>query len=271
MTPDPTEPLLLPHVHRSLHAAARRRTESTATHRPTRRVPRRTIGLLTVAAALAGGTALAATTPWSPTVGDERRGHPTLATTEVPAAQRDALAVLRRPQEDRDRTPAVAELLKLLIADLTGGVHLPSVRALDVRPDGTTVLFAAERDGKNQPGFPPEERREVVCLLYGTDIAIIRGVRTRIPGPSAGTTCGTTTDLRRGRIFMGAQWDGRLELNGLVPDGVAGVAVTLRTGRTVEASVENNTFHIDTAVPDGSYEDAPIRWLDADGAPVPKR
>jgi hypothetical protein len=262
------EPLLLPEVHRSLLAAARRRSTPSAPHRPLPPARKRAIGLAAVASVLIGGTALAATAPWSPTVGDDDRGHPTTVATAVPGDQLQALAVLRRPQDETDRTPGVAALLTLLSPDI-GGVHTASVRALNVRTDGTTVLFAAERFGENQPGSPGEEKRDVVCMLYGTDTTIVNGARTK-GDLTSGQKCGTTQDLRAGRILLGAQWAGRLELNGLVPDGVTKVSLTLRTGEKIDAPVENNSFHIDSPAPDGSYEDAPIRWLDDGGRELPR-
>lgn len=271
MTPDTTEPLLLPDVHRTLYAAAVRRRPQGAPHRPARRTPRRTIGIAMTASALViGGTALAATTPWSPTVGDDRRGHPTTATTDLPGDQLDALAVLRRPQDENDRTPNVQALLELLSADLTGGIRTDSIRVLATREDGTTALYTAERDGFPGVDRPQDVKRDVVCLLFGTHIQFVRGKRVRTPHPTAGVDCGTTSDLRAGKLAMGAQYAGRLELNGLVPDGVSKVSLTLRTGQIIDAPVTNNTFHIDRAAPDGSYEDAPIRWLDDDGREVPQ-
>jgi hypothetical protein len=72
-------------------------------------------------------------------------------------------------------------------------------------------------------------------------------------------------DLHAGRILMGGQYDGRLILTGLVPGGVTRIQ-PLRNGTTITAVVTSNSFHIDTAAPDGSYEDAPIRWLRSGGA-----
>ncbi|MCW2984215.1 MAG: hypothetical protein JWR63_1785, partial [Conexibacter sp.] len=200
--------------------------------------------------ALAGGTALAATTPWSPQVGDADRGQPSVARpASVPADQVASLGVLRRAQSDADRAPGVEALLKLLGKDNNDGVHLDGVRLLQKRADGITVLLPETR---------VDARRDVLCLLYGLD-------GTDATGPSAGQKCGTTADLRAGRIFLGAQHAGRLELNGLVPDGVTRVDVPLRDGKTISSDVADNAFHIDAAAADGTYEDAAMRWFGADG------
>ncbi|MEV4419798.1 hypothetical protein AB0L40_07450 [Patulibacter sp. NPDC049589] len=264
------EPLLLPNTHRELMRVARRRS---APHRTLRQLPRRrTIGVLATVSVLAGGTALAATTPWSPTVGDDHRGHPTLATTDVPADQLAAIAALRRPQDDSDRTPDIEGMLKALSGDLTAGIHLSSIRALSTRPDGATALFAADRDGNLQADLPEDIKHNVLCMLLGTHVdATPGGVQVQAGRLNQlGMKCGTTSELRQGKFLLGAQYAGRLTLNGVVPDGVSKVSLTLRTGQTVEAQVENNSFHIDQAAPNGSYEDAPIHWFDKAGHEVPQ-
>lgn len=78
---------LLPETHRALTEVASRQATVRSPKRP--RPSRRTAGLALLAT-LASGTALAATTPWSPQLGrGDDRPHP--ATTSVPADQLAAL------------------------------------------------------------------------------------------------------------------------------------------------------------------------------------
>lgn len=235
-----------------------------------RRLSRRGAGLLGAAALLVGGTAIAATGPWSPQLGGAHRGHPTVATTPVPGDQTAALAVLRRPQTDADRTPRVEALLKLLSKRELGGIRLDSLRLLADRPDGITVLVAVERVGTNDPGYPPQRKHNQLCLFQtATDHARIDG--RRVAMTSAGWTCGTVADIAAGRMMSGAQWDGRLGMGGLLPDGVVRVEIPLTGGPTIQAPVVDNTFHVDTAVPVGHYNRNNVRWFDADGRQVHRR
>jgi hypothetical protein len=66
---------------------------------------------------------------------------------------------------------------------------------------------------------------------------------------------------------MGGQYDGRLILTGLVPDGVTGIGLPLRNDTTITAAVTSNSFDIDTVAPDGSYEDAPSGGSDPAARP----
>jgi hypothetical protein len=263
-----TNDFLLPDVRDSIASAIDRRV-SLAGKAPQVRRPRlsgsRRTALVLTAGVLATGTALAATAPWSPIVGNDQQGHPTTSVAALPADELSALGVLRRPQTDADRSPAIASMLKVLSANVDNGVHLDGIRLLESQPDGFSVLVPIDRDVTNAPGYggPPQVADNVLCLFIAT------------PPTSAGTTdatatvygqkCGTVTDLEAGRILMGGQYDGRLTLNGLVPDGVSSIQVPLRNGTTITAPVSDNAFHIDTAAPDGSYEDAPIRWLRSEG------
>jgi hypothetical protein len=260
--PQPHDPLI-PEAYRDLIGYVQRQSASDGREaRTLRRFRRRGVVTVGVVAALATGTALAATAPWRPQVGNNRIGHPRVSTDPLPADLVNALSVLRRPQNDADRDPAVQALLTLLGPRENAGIHVDGVRLLQTRADGVTVLMPADRIGTSDPGEFSSERHNVVCMLYGIPGHIVRG---RMTSPSAGSKCGDTADLNAGRILLGGQYAGRLELNGLVPDGVAEVAVRLRDGATVRATVANNSFHIDTAAADGTYEDAPITWLDENG------
>lgn len=238
---------------------------TTAGRRRSGRVSRRTAGIVGTGLVLVGGTAIAATAPWSPQLGDARRGHPTVATTPVPADQTAALAVLRREQTEADRGPRVTAALKMLTPESTDGLRLDSVRLLAERPDGAMMLIPTERAFKATNGDSPDTRDQL-CLLQSTDFAWVKGKRVRMP--SMGMSCGSTRDIKLGRMMMGALWAGRIGVSGLVPDGVATVEVPLSGGPTLSLTVANNSYHLDRAVPKGRYNRNNIRWLDRDGAVI---
>ena len=229
------------------------------------RFSRRTAGLLGVGLVLVGGTAIAATAPWSPQLGDARRGHPTVATTPVPADQTAALAVLRRKQTEADRGPRVAAALRMLTPEAADGLRLDSVRLLSERGDGASILVASERVFKALKDDGPDTRDQL-CFLQSFDFSSRSGKRVRMPG--MGMSCGSVEDIKIGRMMSGARWNGRISLSGLLPDGVATVEVPLTGGPTLRAKVANNTFYIDQATPKGHYNRNNIRWLDRNGAVV---
>jgi hypothetical protein len=260
---------LLPEVHDSL-ASAIGRTVAPAVRAPRDRRPRlngsRRTALLMAAGVLATGAALAATAPWSPIVGNDQQGHPTTSVAPLPADELAALGVLRRPQTDPDRSPEIAAMLKVLNPNVDNGVHPDDIRLLQSQPAGFSVLVPIDRDVTNAPGYggPPQVDNNVLCLFVASP-PTSRGA-TDATATVYGQKCGTVADLKAGRILMGGQYGGRLTLTGLVPDGVTTIQLPLRNGTTITAPVTNNSFHINTDAPDGSYEDAPIRWLRSDAA-----
>lgn len=258
---------LMPELHEALRGAAQRRA------RPLRRrrVPRRA-GLCALLAVLAGGSALAAT-EWRPQLGDDHRGHPTVAVAGVPAGQVAALGILRRAQTDADRGPRVAAMLKLLVRHEAGGIHLDGVRLLAELPHGALMLIPMQRMGSHDPGYASSIRRDVLCVMDYTDRF------------GAGAVCGDTADLFAGRI-AGAAGDvgvatslntadllagGRtMRFYQLVPDGVDRVDATLRDGSVHHLRVRDNAVDLQSSGL-GGVGDIRTRWLDAGGAEVPKR
>ncbi|MEV4421664.1 hypothetical protein AB0L40_17030 [Patulibacter sp. NPDC049589] len=243
-----------------------------AAPRRLRWLSRRGAVLLGVGVALAGGSALAATTPWSPTNGGDPVGHPSTATTPVPADQLAAVAALRRDQTDEDRSPAVEAVLRRLPAEAADGVRLGSVRLLQRREDGISVLVSIERTGTNidgsDPGWPREVEHERLCLLWTTHYVMLRGARTRMPQPSGGVKCGTAADVVAGRVTSGTSWGGWVAATGVVPDGVARVEIPVRAGQPVEVPVEGNAYWVDQEDPDRAANVSGAKWFDAEGREV---
>lgn len=265
--PDPFD-----HLHDALVASAHERPAPTAGRRwrPTQRV-----AILATVGLLVGGTAVAATVPWSPKLGGDRRDDQvTRATQPLPQAQIDALGVLRRPQSAADRTPAVEQALRR-VSHLGAGLHVDGIRKLRDHVDGTVLLIPLQRVGPKDA--PAAARiRDGLCIF-----------RTNETLSFAGAGCGTVADLKRGRI--------RSITDGLVPDGVRRVRVTLTTGKVLTADVKDNYYELPYTFPESplpgthgvSFADAqatsrkqlaamrringrPIRWLDAHGDVVPK-
>lgn len=261
--------LVFPEVQNSLLTAVRARQAAAPTSvRRRGRFSRRTsVSIFATVGVLLGGTALAATTPWSPTLGDERRGHPSTATSPIPADQTAALGALRRPQNDEDRGPRVQAMLRILPAEDTAGVHLDSVRLLTSAPQGATFLFAAERTGTAQPGYPSDVQHDVLCFVSSEEHHRVNGTSV---GPDYGTHCGPASEIAAGRMIRGALWAGKLGVAGLVPDGVTRVEVPLTGGPTITAKVVNNAFLIDTDAPRGTFDRNNIRMLDSDGTAIPR-
>jgi hypothetical protein len=246
---------LIPEVQSALCAAVARSASSPARRG---RIPMRRGLLIAAATILVSTSALAAATHWSPQLGDSRRGHPTVANASIPADQLAALAVLRRPQTDADRGPAVLSVLKLLGKEESGGIHLDGVRLLATHSDGgALILIPAQRSGSHDRGHPSDVQRNTLLLLSSNH-------------RSAGGTRGTVSDLRAGRISMsslrnpvliGNRPDGFVA-EGLVPDGVVKVEVTLRGGIVKTAAVYNNSYEIPTGKQAGGLR---TRWQHADG------
>lgn len=155
-----------------------------AADRPARSRLRRVLpvlggGLSVVAVA---GVATAATGVWSPQVGDERRGTPTLSATPAPAEQRRILEVLRRPATADDRNAEARSVLRL-VGRSARGVRTDAVRRLGPA-SGTTgaqILVPAERSD----GFD-----DALCL-YVID-----------PVDGAGGSCFTTTKVTDGTAVI---------------------------------------------------------------------
>ena len=220
------------------------------------------------------GSALAATTPWQPQVGDQRRGHPTLSSSPVPSDQLAALAVLRRAQSSADRGSQVQAVLRLIGSEVSG-VRLAGVRLLATRADGAIVLVPLERESLPHMAGPSSSRHNLLCV-------------EDLMTPAAGTPAGSTTPSRtstdptttvQGHLVQPAprpasRRPARAATNASPPvvrrdaarrsrpsdtpsvttviASSCGTAVDLREGRiTGAASANGGRFHLYGLVPDG--------------------
>src|SRR5688500_10995749 len=67
-----------------------------------------------------GGAGAAAPDFWQPQLGDDRRGHPTASSSDVPAEQLERFGVLRREPTAGDRGQPVRSALTYLAPDFDG-------------------------------------------------------------------------------------------------------------------------------------------------------
>jgi hypothetical protein len=188
----------------------------------------------------------AATGAWHPILGDDHRGHPQPADAPIPADQVSTLAVLRRPQTDRDRGHDVQAILSLLVRGEIKGLHTDGIRALRRHAYGATILVPAERVGRHDPGYPGGVRRQMLCVFSGVRTVPVTATVIRANGRprtihtgggfSAGEVCGDLKQLRTSGIQeTGTRMAHGFLIGGLVPDGVARVIVRLRRSRVVSA------------------------------------
>lgn len=256
---------LIPEVEFALVEAATRHA-----HRPAR--IRKRARLWTVAPALAAtlvavAVAVAAVV-WHPLLGDSgRRGHRSASTSVLPAAQLRLLGVERRAQSAADRTPAVQAQLRLLLRSANRGVRIAAIRTLEPLPGGRAAILVPEQrfgdvvSGARAPGI-----ENALCLLYASPPRPPGAP----PGPSGSAQeCWSTAQLRAGAAIAIVRGAGDYHVIGLVPDGVAKVAIRRRDGSYAVASVADNFFDLtDTAAPYLAPAGEIDRWLGPSGATV---
>jgi len=256
---------LLPEIEASLmRAVARRR-------RVRRRLGRRTV-IPAAAFLVLAGSAAAAVQPWQPLLGGPDRGVATGVDAPPPAAQLALLGVLRRPQSDADRSPAVLAGLRGLVGSADHGVHVDEVRRLGDGPDGSAiVLIPEQRQGDDVAGPRAADVTDALCVSYPAPKGARRATVRAIDGPAAaplpvtspgGATafaCFTDHEVATGHAVAAAPGAGGTHVWGLVPDGVAGVSVAGR-----RAAVHDDFFDVPAAP--AAVDD--VRWYDADGRDI---
>jgi hypothetical protein len=169
---------------------------------------------------------------WTPKIGASINRSP------VPPEQAKAFAILRRPQSDADRSPAVQAALEHFVSDRFSGVRVDAVRVLETRPGEITILVPVHR--MLDPRGRAHDWHDPLCLIQG-----------------AGGTCGKFDDVLRGRT----RWP--MPPRGMAPDGAATVKVRVRGGRTIIIPVRNNFYDARWAKEDTAVGIAIPRFYDA--------
>jgi hypothetical protein len=215
--------------------------------------------------------AVPATDTWTPVLGDDARGHPTIARDPAPVDQTRALAILRRDPTSADRSAGVRELLTHLPPSVAG-VRVDQIRLVKSHRGEMIVLVPVQRLALS-PRDSSDDVADALCLLSGDATA----VASREPAGSAGAagarnpsdssrgvvgmTCGSLGDVFAGRLGWPAS------PRGLAPDGVARARLHLRGGGVVDAPVSGNFYDMRDANGAESQAIAIGRptWLDAEG------
>jgi hypothetical protein len=185
--------------------------------------------VLAVLLCMAGGAT--ASSVWLVQVGNPAyRDNPQLAVSAPPAAQLQALSVLRRPQALNERGAAVQRALTD-INQFTTGVRTSYVRVLESTPYGPAVLV-------------PVERRNATSALLGAlpQPALANALCVYYPAPQDGPTvprCFSTEQLLGDRAFIGSGE----HVFGLMPDGVRSVTVADGASHR-RAAVRDNFFDV---------------------------
>jgi hypothetical protein len=270
---------LIPELQTLLEDAAQQQTAGPAgSPRPRRQRLRR--GMVPGSLALlASATALAATHPWSPTLGGPHRGHPTTSTSPIPNTELRLLGVLRRPQTAADRTPAVQATLRFLVAAEQHGVRIASIRNLGTSPatpGHAIIAFSLTHEGLTDGTVPGGSND--VCVVFPvllashtstiTDAHGQPRVATTYGGPAAGQSCGNAQQLLQGTIGEAAHVGRGAYRFGLVPDGVHTVQIHAGTGHTTSVAVHDNFFDALLNTGPNAPLGVTFTWLDADGQRV---
>jgi hypothetical protein len=260
------EMTVLPELERMLVLQASRRASTTpalagegASHprRPRLRVGRRW-GALALVGVVLGTTAVASKGPWDPSVGRQSTGYPTLSFTKPSSSTLSRLGVLRRAQTTTDRDSQTQALLRLV------GGRLKGVRPLYVRNvepqlgPGAVTLVSAERRQGQLGASSAADGQETVCLLYPLLDSGEVGERGR---------CWSVPEVIAGSAYGSMRNQSVTHVYGLVPDGVATVAIDLASGRRVLATVHDNFFDVKQPAFRGKPVRS-VRWLDAAGRPL---
>ena len=158
----------------------------------------------------------AAAGTWTPTLGRPRLGiTATIDHTPVAAPAVAALAVLRRPQSDRDRELAGPKLRS--VGNGVDGVQIEGVRALSEDYALVPVRrFALEHD-----------TGAGICLMGG-----------------AGAACAPVDSVAEHGVTQVAGGRTGTRYAGIVPDGIARVRFTPRGGQPIEAAVTGNFYEL---------------------------
>jgi len=197
-----------------------------------------------------GGSALAATHPWSPTLGDDRRGRAVASASAPPAEQMGLLGVLRRDARPSDRDAETRAALRY-IGPQADGVRTDHIRKLEGQAATATLVPARS--------WSPAAGQVVIANPLCVEVPDTKG---------AAKSCWSTQDVRGGRAYgeLGSV------VYGLVPDGVDTIVVSFGA-KTVVGQANDNFFAVDGPAsaagsePVGAAPTA-IGWLDEDGTSI---
>jgi hypothetical protein len=231
---------------------------------------RRALVVPVLAASLLAGTAFAASQAWSPLLGDSQEDRPVAASSPVPVDQGAGLAVLRRAQTAADRGPDVRAQLKMLVGAEDHGIRLDGVRRLGdgIAPGSAVVLIPKESFGETSSAARKPVLRDALCVSYPNPPI---GDGSRV---SSASSCWSLKQIFAGKAYGLAPagpspTTSGMSFYGLVPDGVASVAITRPDGSTAKASVHDNFVRIaDAGTPHDSAEVTGVRWLDSSGKDI---
>jgi hypothetical protein len=233
-----------------------------AARRPPRRRPsRRGAMVASMLVLLIGAPALAATEPWRPLIGDEKRGMPSATTDSPPSDQARGLGVLRRAQTEDDRGPLAQEALRLTDDDVEG-VRTKAVRVMR-SPVLSAVLVPVERFNLRtsqmiQPEMSEKLKRRLEIKQDGLCV-----FAPDPGGDGGGFACSTLDEIKQGALPSSI---GGI-MYGLVPDNVRRVDIQLADGSTLESAVDDNFYA--ARAPRTENQRPPridvARWIGGDG------
>ena len=257
------ERTLTPQLEKMLSAAAERRVARSASSASRARSGGHILRMLGIGFASFAivGTAMAAVGVWNPGIGNDAAfsSPPAINTSPIPAAVTAEIGALRREPVAADRSPAVEATLGQLGNSGIANIRLDSVRFLEESvPGEATILFSGEESGAGK-------KADSVCLGQ--------------PGNSgeAGSICFGLGEIMAGN-FLAAQGfhgsDGEETVDqgkaeGIVPDGVASLTVTMAEGVEREIPVHDNYFHFTWDSSEAVAGPLRVTWRDASGAVVP--
>lgn len=225
------------------------------------------IGAIALSCLAFGGTAMAATGAWNPSIGTGSEPS-TLSSTPVPAALTAHLGVLRRGQTAQDRSTEVEA--SMASGDAPDGVRLDSVRYLAPGTNGEAVILLS---GVRTASYETDE--EPVCVYR--------------PFTALGHTEADSPCFGLGALLSGHAWAMSTVAGGagvgesgfaygLVPDGVATVIAKFGSAPDVAVPVKNNYWELpiggaELSNAGGSHEMGvqSTAWRDAEGNAVPQR
>jgi hypothetical protein len=233
---------VLPELERSLAAGAAAQTRGSRFGAMRQAASVRAVRVAAIGATCLafGGTAMAATGVWNPSIGDQANTpSPAISATPVPAAMAEALGAFRRAPDAQDHGPAVEATLSTLGGRFADGIRPDSVRYLGDDASGEAmILVSAEHSlftsgdavnyfGSGEPAcvvVPSSgEGGEAAPMCFGLDKILAGDAEVQIEGTDHGET------------LSGEAW-------GLVPDGVASVTARFGDGAVHQVPVTDNHF-----------------------------